>query len=239
MMLNIAVEIEKIIGNALSKVAPSITKQTEKKLGGFGNVKDLEATSNKLEVSGNIDIAKVKKELVKEVTSQIASFLKQVKKEYGVSFSETAFNNEIKATIEKIMDFVPLQIQQVVTESVLLSYTQSTSQVAKDLSGKIEQSVRKAEILLNEALTRKVREKNSEIMQKAEEKGDKYLFSHVKDSKNAPFCRDYGNQIKSREEWENIKSDIFIEGGHFGCRGIMVLVKEDEIDKVEAEVSEL
>jgi hypothetical protein len=192
-----------------------------------------------LDLEKTIDVAKLKKALTLEITKEISAYFRELRRQNNYPISETTFNLQVKATISKVIDLLPLQIQQGVTESVLLTYDKPTSDIAKDLSAKIEQSVRKTEILLSETLTKKVREKNNEVFLKAEEKGDKYLFSHVVDSKNAPFCADYGNELKTREEWENIKSDIFIEGGHFGCRGIMVLVKEDEIDEVLEEVEVL
>lgn len=243
-MSDITLTIDTIIEEVLGSLPFSIYKIINKSMGGVDKLYKLEATSPKLKEDNfkilSKNLQRYNQELLNILLNRITLAVRDLMKNYDVDVAMGDFLKEIQATINLNMEGIPNNIRQDVINTVLDSFgDDNINELADRLKTSIGGTISKAKILMSEALTRKVREKNFSIMEKAEQEGDMWLFSHVIDSKNAPFCSDYGNQIKSKKDWINLKSNFFTQGGHFGCRGVPVLVKKEDIDDVKKEVAPL
>lgn len=243
-MSNITLKIDSIIEEVIKDLPSSIYKIVLSVLGGTESIINLEADSKKL-LPGNFEkVVNILKEynktmlnnLLKKITLEIRSLMG----EYSVKLNIDNFLKQIQATINLNMQGIPEQIRKDVIESVILSYDDNNiEEIAEKLRSTIGGSIKQSMNVMSEALARKVREQNFKVMKKAKDTGDMWLFSHPIDSKNDPFCRQHGNEIRSEEDWIKLKPTFFIEGGHFGCRGIPVLVKKEDIESVKKEVAPL
>lgn len=238
--MDITLKIDQLIDKVVETLAPTLYKEALKAIGGQEKLYELEATSSRLNPENFAILSDVIKNSNKSLKNQILRVLNtelnSLFKEYDVTAAKDKFLKEIEASINLKLNGIPATITNNVIDSVLLTFDNSDiKEIANNLKNAIGGSLKQSLNVLSEALSLKVREKNNEIMLKAEEDGDQYQFSHVIDSKNSAFCALHGNEVRTRKDWINIKSDIFISGGHFGCRGVMVLIPADEVEAVKKE----
>lgn len=239
MLENTAIELEKEINRVIEYYIPLIQKAGIKPAGDIVNVNPTSIKESSFDPV-QVQIDKLKKAVTSTITNRIEGDLRQIEKVYGIKIERSVFFADLKKKIDLALKLLQSDIESKVLKTTLTTEaTTNKAETKTNLLNSLSSTISSNASILTEAMTIAVRKKNDEAFKKAEEKGDMYLFSHVKDSKNSPFCRDHGNEIRTREDWVNIKSDIFVNGGHYACRGIMVLVKEDEIDEVKKEVEAL
>lgn len=234
MATNIVEMIDKVMIEVAKKLPPLILNKIKEIIGSQSNLLKQEVDSIKFTESQFIEIERIIQSVINTINNKL---IVEVEKYFRSSMipmlisEKTKFYNEIKVLTNTFMNFIPTDIRRDVLQAVGSTLDGKTVEdSARQLSSKINLSVAKSINYINETVVRRVREKNYELFSKVSNKDTKWQFVHVKDSKNSPFCKKYGNAIKTEKEWKALKSDIFIEGGHYGCRGVMAIVDPDDGD---------
>lgn len=234
MATNIVEMIDKVMIEVAKKLPPLILNKIKEIIGSQNNLLKQEVDSIKFTESQFIEIERIIQSVINTINNKL---IVEVEKYFRSSMipmlisEKTKFYNEIKVLTNTFMNFIPTDIRRDVLQAVGSTLDGKTVEdSARQLSSKINLSVAKSINYINETVVRRVREKNYELFSKVSNKDTKWQFVHVKDSKNSPFCKKYGNAIKTEKEWKALKSDIFIEGGHYGCRGVMAIVDPDDGD---------
>jgi hypothetical protein len=234
MATNIVEMIDKVMIEVAKKLPPLILNKIKEIIGSQNNLLKQEVDSIKFTESQFIEIERIIQSVINTINNKL---IVEVEKYFRSSMipmlisEKTKFYNEIKVLTNTFMNFIPTDIRRDVLQAVGSTLDGKTVEdSARQLSSKINLSVAKSINYINETVVRRVREKNYELFSKVSNKDTKWQFVHVKDSKNSPFCKKYGNAIKTEKEWKALKSDIFIEGGHYGCRGVMAIVDLDDGD---------
>jgi len=236
MSVDILKVLDSIIEKTIEQLPSLLEKKVEKLLGGKTALLTLDVDSKKLNEKAFDEMYGIIYDTVNQLNDKIITIVEKFFKENGVFIPKdelSEFYLEIKNNIKTFMNFIPNNIRQDVLSSVASTLTDTkVKDAAKSLSGKIGKSVKQSMLIINETIAQRVREKNYTTLKKISTKKTKWKFVHVKDSKNSPFCKKHGNAVHTEEEWIDIKSDIFIEGGHIGCRGIMVIDYSEEDDTI-------
>lgn len=232
MAANIVEMLDKIMITAANKLPSLILDKIKVIIGNQNNIHKEDVDSDKFTESQFREIEVLIHDTINALNNKMIVEIEKYFKNSMISIprdEKTKFYNEIKSVTSTFMNFIPVEVRKSVLEAVGNTLdSKKVEEAAKDLSRKINTSIGKSITFINETIVRRVREKNYEVFKKVSNKDTKWKFVHVKDSKNAPFCRDHGNEVKTEAEWLKLKSDIFVEGGHFGCRGVMAVVDDEE-----------
>jgi hypothetical protein len=234
MATNIVEMIDKVMIDVAKRLPLLILDKVKGIIGSQNNLLKQEVDSIKFTESQFIEIERIIQSVINGINNklivEIEAYFRSSMLPMLIS-EKTKFYNEIKVITNTFMNFIPVDIRRDVLEAVGSTLDgKKVDEAAQQLSKKINLSIGKSISYINETVVRRVREKNYELFSKVSNKDTKWQFVHVKDSKNSPFCKKHGNEIKTEKEWKTLKSDIFIEGGHYGCRGVMAIVDPDDGD---------
>lgn len=236
-------KIDKILEEVSNSISPFIYKKIIEIIGDKENLYKLESTSKKLDINKfnkiNEYILAARDNIVNKILRVVNDEIKDYK-EFLSTNEISDYMDRIQKSIDLIIKGISNELHQSLLESVLLTYDENKiKETAEKLKSKVTSTFKSSFSLISEVVIREIRSNNENVMSKAEEEGDMYIFSHVIDSHTSDICLRLGNQIMSKEDWIKTKSDIFTIGGHHGCRGVMALIKEDDIKKIKEDVSTL
>jgi len=164
-------------------------------------------------------------ELNKEVKRLIEDSLLTLSYKTGVKLSSLLNYADIKTLNKVYIGGLDNKINEAIKQTIgAYIFEDDTNKVYQALANTINKNIKQTQILMQEALVTYTRKLNDLAYEKIERAFDRkgcevlYQYTGVRDSRNSPFCAQHIGQIHTREEWVKIKSDIFINGGHFGCR---------------------
>ncbi len=178
--------------------------------------------TDKLMLKLNKDILKIMEEHLNKLES------------YGADVSTSIFYGDIRKLNEiylgNINDELALKLQQTYGTYLFEGDNKLVLDALANVIGKSVGEVKRAMREVNVTYARKVTDNAfKQIEQEFGKENIRYRYTGVLDSKNTPFCRSHVGKVHTRAEWEKIKFDIFVRGGHFGCRHSLELMPPKKV----------
>lgn len=176
----------------------------------------------------------------KKILNIIDDTLMAITDSTGVEIGNVVFYRDIKTLNNVYIGDLDNTIKTSVKQNIgSYMFEDDMKKVIKSISGVIGKSIARTNQLMREALITYARKVADIAYNKVEASLAKaqqvvvYIYQGVRDNKNSEFCAEHIGQKHTREEWLKIKSDIFINGGHFGCRHSLEISKVVKAPKKE------
>lgn len=169
------------------------------------------------------------KQIVRDITKMLNSELDSLASYLNIEIPRINFIKEIQNNILNFSNQIPNNVRQEFLNYVSMTIIEPTTvEMLSDISNLIGKSLKQTDIIMRESLTVINRDFINKQYKKYETKETLYQFIGANDSKMSKDCAYHINMVKTRNQWESIKGDIFINGFHFQCRHSLVQVDIDD-----------
>jgi len=233
---NLLLEIDSILYNYFDSISPALTDIVVRKMStGKGiahNIAKAKVTSSLLHTSRFTKLKEINamysKFALKELVNTLNVSFDILDKQVGITTGRLEFLKEVKSTFRLLTKDIPADIHRVLINQVAINLVKDTkADTIRKLASSINKSMRQTEILLKETIVILSREHIHKIYKKLPKK-TLYSFVGVLDSRTSAICKDFLSQpAMTMQQWQTLKSDIFINGGHMNCRHLTVLAEND------------
>ena len=170
----------------------------------------------------------------KKIIRTMEAHFRAIEAKTGISVGRVAFYADYKTINQVFINNLDQQTIDAINQNMAATLFDTKQVNFNTVAASIGKSVNKTIGLFEEAInttTRHITNNTYKKIEKSLEKEAKVYYKYIGpfDAKISAICNSFYNKVLTRKEWEKLKHDIFVKGGHFKCRHSLEIAKLKEI----------